>query len=469
MSTQKSAAIKQVNWPQHIVPVDAERKVIGAVLYKKELFYIAEKMLSPEDFSDAKCANCYECFKWLQKLNRSIDIVNATARLNAKTKQNDWAVYLSDLMTDEAVSVVNETQIEQWCNIIGTASKTRKLVLAMRESTAKMFEGESLQTASLIVSDSLFEVQNSKTERVHKESLAVAKETISLIEKIKTRGESGSPFRTHIEAVDGLIDEFTPGELIVVAARPSLGKTAIAMQSGFMIAEHGKKVGIISIEMPNNDIMLRRVSQKTGIPLHVIRGRHKLSPQQMGRITQALGDLAELPIVYDDNTYPNMELLKAKMEFLVSRYGCEILIVDYLQLIGTSNAKKSKNEYVGDNSAAFKNFAKQHSIPIVLLSQLNREVDKRPDRRPQVADLRDSGSIEQDADKVILIHRPGWYKDIKLKTLDFHGTKYDITNHAEIIVAKNRNGPTGSVIVGFKSQTVTFHDTEDQKNEDEPF
>jgi replicative DNA helicase len=456
------SAHTEVTWPAHIIPTDVERWVLGAIIVDYEKMLSALLRISSEDFYDPKCREVFDAIAFLQKIGKHVDLVTVSTRLKSSTKSTSWAVYISELVSDENVISVSQSQLDQWCDIIIGASRSRNLVLSMRETTQGLFRGQPLSECAESVHSAIFKAQNIRNEREHRDSLYVAKSSIALIEKIKTRGESGSPVKSHLKDVDVLIDSFAPGELIVVAARPSHGKTALVMQSAEQIAQQNERVAFISLEMPNNDLMLRLVSRKTGIPLHVIRGPYKLSPYQMSKITAALGELAELPIIFDDNSYENMVQLESKMEYLHARYSPSLFIVDYLQLIGTKQQKgerrKERHEIIGDYSAALKNFAKRHQVPVVVLSQLNRDLEKRPDKRPQLSDLKDSGSIEQDADKVMFVFRPAAFRESKPKKFIVHGKEVDIDKHAEIIIAKNRNGATGSALVEFRGTTVSFHD-----------
>jgi replicative DNA helicase len=261
-------------------------------------------------------------------------------------------------------------------------------------------------------------------------------------------GITGVP--TGFTQLDQLLSGFQPSDLVIVAARPSMGKTAFALSIAREAARRGKAVGLFSLEMSAQQLVLRLISADAQVGLQSLRSG-RLSSQEMHEIVTRIDDLMNAKIFIDDSAALSPVEFRAKCRRMKMEHGIDMVMVDYLQLMHAPRAESRERE-ISTISHALKAVAKELDIPVVALSQLNRTLEARADKRPMLSDLRESGSIEQDADVVMFIHRPEYYK---IMTFDDGRSTENI---AEIIVGKQRNGPTGDVRLFYQKELAAFHD-----------
>ena len=239
------------------------------------------------------------------------------------------------------------------------------------------------------------------------------------------------------------------GEVIVLAARPSMGKTALGVTIGENVAQAGHAVGILSMEMPKAQVHTRRVSMHSRIPLHKLKRPERLSDSDWSAMTESVEYIGKYPVFVSDQTGLTINHVRAKSRALKRRHGLRVLIIDYIGLMEGTDRKANRTIQLAEVSRGLKSLAKELSITILLLAQLNREVEKRPNMRPILSDLRECGDIEQDADIVVFIHRPFHVKpELGLEW----------KHYAELIVAKNRDGQVGLVDAQYIGETVRFSD-----------
>lgn len=281
----------------------------------------------------------------------------------------------------------------------------------------------------------------------------IAKETYFKLMKIRSRSsEKTNGVLTGFTELDLMNDGFDNGDLIVIAARPSMGKTAFALSMANNMARNGKSVGIFSIEMVGSAITVRLLSQITKIDSLKFK-RANFDGNELEKVEKAIIDLEKLPLFVDDSSSLSLSDLRVKTKKMIDKSNIDVVIIDYLGIMKTGK-EQNRDRELAVLTMGLKQIAKDFNIPVVVLSQLNRELTKRADKRPNLADLRDSGSIEQDADQVLLIHRPEYYQ---IKTFD---DNLSTENIAEIIIGKNRNGPTGSVRLAFIKEFTLFGNLE---------
>lgn len=292
-----------------------------------------------------------------------------------------------------------------------------------------------------------------------------------IIERIKTKGEPVNGVLTGFVSIDELLGGFPNSELNILAARPSMGKTALAINLAINIANNfrlgyeaggvKKQVAFISLEMSAEQIMMRMISMQSGINMHMIR-RGMITGDQLRHITQVSEEIGGLPLLIDDPSCITIVELRRKLRVLKRRENVACVFIDYLQLINGAGKTKNRVCEVSEITLGLKGMARELDIPIVVLSQLSRAVENREDKFPQLSDLRDSGSIEQDADVVMFLYRQAYYEQRKRPIDDaekFNEWKKNmdrIINTADIIVAKNRNGSIGNVRLSFDSGTTCF-------------
>jgi replicative DNA helicase len=281
---------------------------------------------------------------------------------------------------------------------------------------------------------------------------------MAYIEQMKSREGFLTGIGSGFDRLDDFTTGFGAGELIIVAARPSMGKTTLAMNfAKAAAAQFDKPVAIFSLEMEVRQLVLRMLAGEAHIPLQKLR-TGRLKKDDYIRLATAAAKLAELPMFFDDQPGLEIGTLRARARQLWMEHKIGMVVIDYLQLIQPPVMADNQQQFIAYVSASLKNLAKELKIPVVCLSQLSRAPETRGgDRRPMLSDLRDSGAIEQDADIVMFVYRPEMYKDfIKGKTYEIAGVEYPIDGLAEVIVAKNRNGPTGSVPLTFVGSLTTF-------------
>ncbi len=303
----------------------------------------------------------------------------------------------------------------------------------------------------------------------------VTHDTLSYIEKMKKMGNKHLIGETTgFEALDRRTTGFNAGDLIIIAARPAMGKTALVLNMALKNVEAGKGVIFFSLEMPAEQLMLRMLSAKTSIPLQNLR-KGDLDDQQWTNLSGAFDDLNTKKLFVDDGGSVNINQLRARVRKLAQNESnnIKLVIIDYLQLMqGTGN--KDRHQEVSDISRGLKMLAREMKIPIIALSQLNRGLENRPDKRPMLSDLRESGAIEQDADIIMFVYRDDVYKERdearKEKEAKDKGEDYKSKfinkpeEEAEVVIGKQRNGPIGTVKLNFQKALTRFVDKENDHN-----
>jgi replicative DNA helicase len=288
-----------------------------------------------------------------------------------------------------------------------------------------------------------------------------ARELATEIEGYVERRKNGGDHEIHsgFYDLDAIIGGFEKGDMIVIAARPSMGKTALAVNIAARAAQHGHKVGIVSLEMPAYQIGLRLAAQHSGLGLKQLRDASAMEKSSHEKFTSALQRLSLWPLFMESKGGSTLEAVTATVQHLKKACGCELIVIDYLQLIRSPKLPANQNAWVSHVSAAVKGLAQSLDIPLVILSQLNRTVETRGSGnfKPCLSDLRDSGAIEQDADLVLFIYRPEIYQtQLKENPIKVHGQSLPFAGVAEIIVAKNRNGETGSCLLTWLGERTSF-------------
>ena len=303
-------------------------------------------------------------------------------------------------------------------------------------------------------------------------------EVITRAEDARKNGGGVTGVSTGFIDIDGLLGGLHKSDLIILAARPSMGKTSFAINIAQNVATrmltgaaNGAAVGVFSLEMSADQLAARMLSSAAGISSHQLTNGH-LSDADFRRITEAAGQLAELPMYIDDTPALSINAVRARARRMKRLYGIGLLVVDYLQLMTGSKSSSSDNrvQEVSEISQGLKTIARELNVPVIALSQLSRSVENRDNKRPQLSDLRESGSIEQDADLVVFIYREDYYLARQLgaeesmdeKTMKMKEKLEQVRGKAEILFSKNRKGPTGTVTLMFHAETTTFHNAAPQ-------
>jgi len=433
--------------PQNI---DAEKSVLGSILLDRDALIEVSGWLSPTHFYDERHVAIYETILELFESGLPIDLVTVSDRLKKKKilSKIGGRAYLAEL----ASFVPTAANAVEYGNIVKETATRRGLISSSSEITRLAFD-ETLALPEVVDRSEtlLFNIaqEGIQSNFVHiKELLKDAYERASHSKE----SDDYSGISTGFKELDVLLGGFQKSDLIVLAARPSVGKTALAldmMRHAALIEK--KNVAFFSLEMSNMQIMDRLLGMQSGIPFWEIR-TNKLNEEKVKKLANTMGELADANIFIDDSPGQNINQIRTKARRLMLEQGVDIIFVDYLQLMH-GNTKESRALEVGEVSQGLKNLAKELNVPVVALSQLSRAIELRQNRRPQLSDLRESGSIEQDADVVIFLDREEtWNPDTEKK------------GSAEVFVAKHRNGPTGVVELAFINEIASFRNLYKEKN-----
>lgn len=425
--------------PQNI---EAEKSVLGSVLLDKDALINVSGWLQPGHFYDDRHALIYQAILDLFDSGLPIDLVTISDRLKKKKilSKVGGRAYLTEL----ASFVPTSAHAEEYANIVKENSTRRGLISSAAEITNLSLD-ETIEISDVVDKSEtlLFNVaqEGVKSNFVHvKELLKDAYERAS-----HAKGSDDySGISTGFRELDVLLGGFQKSDLIILAARPSVGKTSLAldmMRNAALIEK--KNVAFFSLEMSNMQIMDRLLGMQSGIPFWEIR-TNKLNDEKVVKLANTMGELGDANIFIDDMAGQHINQVRTKARRLAIEQGVDIIFVDYLQLMHGSS-RESRTLEVSEVSQGLKNLAKELNIPVVALSQLSRAIEQRQGRRPQLSDLRESGSIEQDSDVVVFLDREEtWNPETEKK-----GT-------ADLFVAKHRNGPTGMVELAFVKEIASF-------------
>jgi replicative DNA helicase len=434
--------------PQNL---EAERAILGSVLLDNTALNVALENLSKDDFFSDQHRLTFEKMVVLSERNRTIDIVTLVEELlkDGLLEKAGGASYLAGLT--DGVPVGSTASIAEYTRIVKEKSIIRKLINASNNVIARCLEATDDPEALIDLAQSqVFEIAEQKVPSGFMGVKDIVKSSFGTIDVLFDRGKSVTGIETGFVDLDNLTSGLQPGELIILAARPSLGKTALALNIAAYAAIHGSPVGIFSLEMSKESLLIRLLCAEARIDSHKLRTGFS-SRDDWGRMTQALGRLAEAPLYIDDAPALSIMQIRARARRMKAEKGLSMMVVDYLQLITGAGRFENRTQEVSYISRSLKSIAKELHVPVLALSQLSRAPEERPGHRPQLSDLRESGSIEQDADVVLFIFRQDVYK-----RADEDEEGGEPAGKTELIIGKQRNGPTGNVPVVFIKRYARF-------------
>lgn len=432
--------------------IDIEETVLGAIMLQKGAIIDVAGFIRPEHFYLDSHKEIFTAILDLFSKGDPIDIRTVVSKLRhtGKLELVGGAYAISEL-TSKVGSAAN---IEYHARVIVEMSMKRSLIQMASSIHHDSYE-DTVDVFSLIDRSNM-DLQNILDNAINSTSEKSIKDISFLVVKEQQERQSGkhSGLDSGFNVLDAMISGFRKTDFIVIAARPGMGKSAFAVQSGIHIAGNGHPVGMFSLEMGSNQLIQRAAVSKTELDSESVK-KGILKENEFVRFMHACGDLGELPFYIDDTAFMSIVELRARAMRMKSKYGIELLIVDYLQLIkGIGDSGKISNnrdQEIGIITRTLKGIAKELNIPVIALSQLNRSVETRGgSKRPLLSDLRESGSIEQDADIVMFLYRPEYYKI----TVDEDGNPTH--GKCEIIVEKHRAGSTGTVLMKFIGKYTKF-------------
>ncbi|HKK49247.1 MAG TPA: replicative DNA helicase [Alkalispirochaeta sp.] len=433
--------------------IDAEVASLGSILLDAPAITRVVDYVRPDDFYRQAHGRIFEAVLHLWDRGESIDLITLTAELQA-TGQLDrvgGAAYISSLTT----AVPTSANVEYYAQIVQQTSLRRRLITLAAEITESCFD-DTIPTRQVIeeAERRIFELAETNQTQGFQAAKEVVKRTVDAIEKLYHNQDDYTGVPTGFHALDNMTSGFQNSEFIVIGARPSVGKTAFALSMAANIAI-GRKipVGVFTLEMSDMALMQRLIASEARIPSQVIR-TGMLRTADFANLTNAASRIYDSPLWISDT--PGMRLLdlRAQARRMVGQHGVRIIIVDYLTLITNENAELARHEQIADISRSLKALARELEIPVIALSQVSRDTEGK---RPMLSNIRESGSIEQDADVVLFLHRE--------RNLDKESTETLHVVETELILAKQRNGPVGTIQIAFIPRYTKFENLADDMEE----
>ena len=437
---------------------ELEEAVLGALMIEKDAYSLVSEILRPESFYEHRHQLIYSAITDLAVNQKPVDILTVKEQLSKRGELEEVGgpFYITQLSS----KVASSAHIEYHARIIAQKYLARELISFTAMIQGKAFD-ESIDVEDLMqeAEGKLFEISQRNVKKDVTQINPVIKEAMVMLEKAANQKEGLSGLRTGFEGLDKMTSGWQNSDLIIIAARPAMGKTAFDLSMAKnMAVNHNTPVALFSLEMSNVQLVNRLIVNVCEIPGEKIKSG-RLENYEWEQLDFKIKELYDAPIYVDDTPSLSVFELRTKARRLVREHGIKIIIIDYLQLMNASGMSfGSREQEVSTISRSLKGLAKELNIPIIALSQLNRGVEARQGaegKRPQLADLRESGAIEQDADMVCFIHRPEYYKI----TEDERGNS--LIGLAEIIIAKHRNGAVGEVLLRFKGEFTRFSNPED--------
>lgn len=426
--------------------LEAEQSVVGSMIMDRQAIITAGEMLSVEDFYHNQYGIMFQTMVEMNNEGKSVDIVTLQERLKAKNIASD--IYSVAFIRDLLAAVPTSANIRQYSLIVKEKSILRNIIKVNNNIANACYAGT--QPTEDILADTekqIFELVKNKGEHVYTPIDKVVLEALDRIQAAaKNRGAvTGIP--TGFKDLDNYLSGLQPSDFVLIAARPSMGKTAFVLNVAENVSiKQGITTAIFSLEMSNVQLVNRMLSLESTVEADKIR-KGRLDSSDWGKLVEGADSIARSHLIIDDTPSISVAELRSKCRKYKMENDLGLVIIDYLQLMNGSGKEASRQQQISDISRSLKALARELDVPVVTLSQLSRAVEQRPDHRPMLSDLRESGAIEQDADVVMFLYRDDYYnKDTEVKGI------------AEVIIAKQRNGPIGTVKMAWIPEQTRFAD-----------
>ena len=429
--------------------LEAEKSVLGAILIHNEAFNHAAELIDSRDFFRDAHRRIFDKMVALSERGDAIDLVTLKEELSRSgdLEEVGGPAYIASL----ADGVPRSANVEYYATIVKEKSTLRSLIHSANKILTDAYEAE--EEPDLLLDEAeraIFAIAEDRIRAGFVPLRDLVQGSFATIEKLQQHKGMVTGVPTGFVDLDELTSGLQPSDLVLIAARPSMGKTSLVLN----IAQHvgtatDMTVGFFSLEMSKEQLFMRLLTAEARIDAHRFRTGH-LSEKDYGRLSHALGTLAEARVVIDDSASIGVLEMRAKARRLKAEHGLHLLIVDYIQLMTGRGRFESRQVEIASISRSLKGLAKELQVPIVALSQLSRASETRADHRPQLSDLRESGALEQDADLVMFIYREEQYREAD------GSPKEGVEGTAEIIVGKQRNGPVGTVKLAFIKEHTRF-------------
>ena len=457
-STDK--AISTLEELGHVPPraIEFEEAVLGALMIEKDAYSLVSEILKPQSFYEIKHQKIYQAIQNLSIAQNPVDIITVTEELR---KQGDLELVGGPFyITQLSSKVVSSANIEYHARIVAQKHLARELISYTSRIQTRAFD-ETIDVDDLMqdAEGELFEISQQNMKKDYTQINPVIDNAFELLRKAAARTDGLSGLETGFTQLDKITSGWQNSDLIIIAARPAMGKTAfvLSMAKNITVNYH-QPVAIFSLEMANVQLVNRLISNVCEIPSEKLKSG-QLAQYEWSQLDIKVKELYDAPLYLDDTPSLSIFELRTKARRLVREHGIKLIIIDYLQLMNANGTKTSnRQEEISTISRSLKGLAKELNIPIIALSQLNRNNESREGidgKRPQLSDLRESGAIEQDADIVCFIHRPEYYKIYEDEN------KNDMRGMAEFIIAKHRNGAVGHILLRFRGEYIKFTNRDD--------
>ena len=441
--------------------IDVEERLLGVLLTYNESIHSVSEVLKPEHFYKEAHSLIYRAILNTDYNGDKIDLITVTQQLKKDDKLEavGGAYYLMTLSGD----ITTRMNIEKYAVIIKENFIKREVIKDSSELSSMAYDNSN--TANDVIdkfAECAFNYSMDIAGEKYKPVVDIVGEIATKTDRIISGDIKEDGIMSHIKKLNEVIYGFKEPDMIVLAARPGAGKTALMVSLVKGMAENNVRIGIFSLEMSKQQLTYRLISQQSGMPYNLCIRPSRISPRELEIFKKAMSEISELPIYIDDTAAINIRYLKTKAKEMAVKDKVKIIFIDYLQLMRGISDNRSREAEVSEISRGIKAIAKELKIPIVALAQLSRAVEMRPDKRPKLSDLRESGSIEQDSDIVMFMFRPSYYKILEDPSGEY--TPDEMKVLCEVEVAKHRNGPLETIPIRFDSTTMRFTDFHDIQN-----
>ena len=439
------------------VSVEAEQALLGSIIVSPDAFDKIGGMINAEDFYVEEHKHIYSALIKMYSQNKTIDVVTlVNALVELGDRDEAGGIQYITLLAESVPSAANVTD---YAKIVKDKSTLRKLIHVCDEINEDAYSESDVRRIIDSAEQKIFDISHNNDSKEFRHIRDVLQNVYRDIEILSETKGAVNGTKTGFSGVDRMLVQMGKGDLIIVGARPGMGKTSFALNIATNVAKHSKKaVAIFSLEMSGEQLVTRIISSEAMVDSHSLRTGH-LANEDWDNIADVISSLSGCDIYIDDTSAITTTEMKSKLRRLPN---LGLVVIDYIGLMQSTSNSDNRAQQVGEISRNLKIMAKDFGIPFICCAQLNRGTESRPGagKRPTLADLRDSGSIEQDADIVLFLYRDEYYKDISGQEANAEAA--DTANTAEVIIAKNRHGSVGNVKMGWIGQFTKFRTLEDE-------
>ncbi len=430
--------------------LEAEQSILGGLMLDKEAWDQVADLLSFSDFYKPQHQKIYSAITELNQKTLPVDLITVSNHLQSKGDMDaaGGTEYLVDLVN----KTIGSANVVSYAKIVREKSVLRHMIHASNDIIEHAFN-EDFSEVDLFIDqaeEKFYKLSQTKNSEGLLNPLEVVKSSVAKIEDLYRRKADVTGVPTGFAQLDKMTSGLHGGELLIVAARPSMGKTAFSLNLAQHIALRSKKtVAYFSLEMSREAVMMRLLAAEARISMNDIRSG-KISDSAWPKLIQAAGHISDSSLYIDETSGISPTEVRARARRLKAQHGLDVIVIDYLQLMDLKQKVESRERAVSEISKALKAMAKELDVPVIALAQLNRGVEGRTEKRPMLSDLRESGSIEQDADVIMLLYREDYYDK----------ENSEVVGNAEVIIGKQRNGPTGTVKLRWEAEHGRFRDAD---------